>query len=159
MTDKHDRFWEILDDMRVCMITTEDDGLLRSRPMAPHIDKDARTISFITDRDSAKVHELRSDRELNLSFADNKDMVFASVSGKGFVNYDKEKLREMWGPYAEAFFGDDPDKADAAIITVQPSQAEYWDSDKGKIASAIELTKSYFGDEKPDLGENKKLNL
>ncbi|MFP7569986.1 pyridoxamine 5'-phosphate oxidase family protein [Marivita sp. S2033] len=159
MTDKNERFWEILDDMRVCMVTTEDDGSLRSRPMAPNVDAKARTISFITDRDSAKVHELRSDRDLNLSFADPDNNVYASVSGRGLVSYDKEKLREMWGPYAKAFFGDDPDSADAAVITVNPSQAEYWDSDKGKIASAIELTRAYFGDSAPDLGENKKLDL
>lgn len=54
MTDAHSRFWEILDGMRVCMVTTEDAGALRARPMAPVVDTDKRTIHFVTDSRSAK---------------------------------------------------------------------------------------------------------
>jgi len=159
MTNDHKRLWDILDDMQVCMVTTEDGGVLRSRPMAPFIDEDARTIHFITDSDSAKIYELAQDNDIALSFADTDKMVFASVSGKGVVSRDRALIRKLWGPYCEVFFDGGPETADVAVIEVKPSQAEYWDNDKNKLAMAVEMTRAYFTDGGPDLGSNAKLKL
>ncbi|WP_411889072.1 pyridoxamine 5'-phosphate oxidase family protein [Yoonia sp. SDW83-1] len=159
MTDKTQRFWDILESMRVCMVTTQDGEVMRSRPMAPYISKLDRTIQFVTDSESAKIYELRQDQDIALSFVDADSMVFVSVSGKGRVNRDRARIREMWGPYCQVFFGDDPDSADVAIIEVNATQAEYWDNDKGKLSTAIEMTRAYFSDDGPNLGENEKLNL
>ncbi len=65
--------------------------------------------------------------------------------------------RTSGGPYCEAFFPDGPDSV--VVITVTASQAEYWDNDKGSLSIAFEVTKAYFGDHGPDLGENAKLDL
>lgn len=159
MTDQTERFWDILEGMSVCMVTTQDGDVMRSRPMAPYISKLDRTIAFITDGDSAKIYELRADQDISLSFADTDKMLFASVSGKGRISRDRDRIREMWGPYCEVFFGDDPDTADVAIITVEATQAEYWDNDKGRLAMAVEMTRAYFSDDGPNLGENAKLDL
>ncbi|SOE18998.1 general stress protein 26 [Hoeflea halophila] len=159
MTDKHEheRFWEIIAGMRACMVTTSDGGLIRARPMAPFVDKDARVIQFVTDDDSAKIDEMLLDRELCLSFADTKAMLFASVSGRAEISEDKRLIDKLWGPYCEAFFPDGPDSV--SVITVNASRAEYWDNDKGVLKMAYEVTKAYFTDEGPNLGENAKLEL
>lgn len=159
MTSEHNRFWEILAGMQVCMVTTEDGGVLRSRPMAPFIDKDARTIQFVTDSDSAKIYELAEDNDIALSFADTGKMLFASVSGKGKVSRDRNLIRKLWGPYCDVFFGGGAENADVAVINVAPSQAEYWDNDKNKVAMAVEMTRAYFSEDGPNLGENAKLDL
>jgi len=159
MTNQHTRFWDILDDMTVCMVTTEDGGVLRSRPMAPFIDTQNRSIQFVTDSDSAKIYELNQDADIALSFVDSEKMLFASVSGKGIVSRDRDLIRKLWGPYCDVFFDGGAENADVAVITVHPSQAEYWDNDKGKIAMAVEMTRAYFTDGGPDLGENAKLDL
>lgn len=159
MTDKHTRFWEILGNMRVCMVTNEDKGTLRARPMAPYVDANTRTIHFVTDSDSAKVYELQADGDIALSFADTENMVFASVSGKGIVSRDRDLIRKLWGPYCDVFFDGGPENADVAVIKVAPSQAEYWDNDKGNIATAVEMTRAYFSEGGPKLGENAKLDL
>ena len=159
MTDQTERFWDILEGMQVCMVTTQDGGVMRSRPMAPYISRLERTIRFVTDNDSAKICELQQDRDIALSFADTDRMLFASVSGTASVSRDRARIREMWGPYCEVFFGSDPDTADVAIIDVAATQAEYWDNDKGKLALAFEMTRAYFLDDGPNLGENAKLNL
>lgn len=159
MTDEHSRFWEILDSMPACMVTTEDDGKLRSRPMAPFIDTEKRTIHFVTDAESAKIHELNADNDIALNFADTAKMVFASVSGKGVVSHNRALIHKLWGPYCDVFFDGGPANADVAVIEVKPTQAEYWDNDKGNIAMAVEMTRAYFSDGGPDLGENAKLSL
>ncbi len=159
MTDEHKRFWEILSGMQVCMVTTEDNGVLRSRPMAPFVSELDRTIHFVTDNDSSKIYELNADADIALSFADSSKMLFASVSGKGVVSRDRKLIRELWGPYCDVFFGGGPDTADVAVIRVIPSQAEYWDNDKNRVAMALEVTRAYFSDEGPNLGKNAKLDL
>ena len=159
MTTTHNRFWEILGNMQACMVTTQDAGTLRARPMAPFINADNHTIHFITDSSSAKIYELDADDDIALSFADTDKMLFASVSGRAIVSRDRQLIRRLWGPYCDIFFEGGPDHADVAVIQVHPTQAEYWDNDKGKVATAVELTKAYFSDSGPDLGENAKLNF
>ena len=159
MSDEHKRFWEILAGSRACMVTTVDNDVLRSRPMAPFIDEDARTIHFVTDSESAKIYELHADSDIALSFSDPGDMVFASVSGKGIVSRDRNLIKKLWGPYCDVFFDGGAENADVAVIKISPSQAEYWDNDKGKIATAVEMARAYFSDGGPDLGENEKLGL
>ena len=71
MSDQHERFWEILSGMQVCMVTTEDEGVLRSRPMAPFVSALDKTIQFVTDSGSAKIFELNKDADIALSFVDS----------------------------------------------------------------------------------------
>ena len=157
MTQEHEVFWNIIADMPACMLVTTDDSVLRARPLAPFIEKESKTIQFVTDDDSAKVEELLKHRELCLTFADIKKMQFASVSGYARITEDRSLIDKLWGPYCEAFFPDGRDSV--AVITVKASQAEYWDNDKAKIVIGYEIAKSYFGSEGPDLGENAKLDL
>ena len=157
MTQEHDHFWEIIADIPICMVTTTDDTSLRARPMAAFIDTDARIIQFVTDDDSAKISEILLDRAIGLAFADPKRMRFASVSGRAKLSDDKSLIEKLWGPYCEVFFPDGPDSV--SVITLEASRAEYWDNDQGKLAMAVEVTKAYFSEHGPRLGENAKLEL
>lgn len=157
MTNQHEHFWDIVADVPVCMVTTSDDGYIRARPMAPFIDKDARVIQLVTDDDSAKIEEMILDRDLCLSFADTKAMQFASVSGRAEISENRDLINSLWGPYCEAFFPDGPDSV--SVITLNASRAEYWDNDIAGLKMAYEITKAYFTDQGPDLGENAKLEL
>lgn len=157
MTQEHDQFWDIIADIPACMVTTKDGALIRARPMAPFIDKEARAIQFVTDDDSAKVDEMLADRELCLSFADTKGMRFASVSGRAAITEDRTLIDKLWGPYCDVFFPGGPESV--VVVTVNASRAEYWDNDKGSLHMALEVTKAYFGDHGPDLGDNAKLQL
>lgn len=159
MTTDTERFWEIVKDTSICMVTTRDGDVLRSRPMAAYINTQDKTIQFMTDGDSAKLFEIGQNKEMALSFANQENMVFASVSAIGTVSRDKALIAELWGPYAKVFFGAGPEDADVAIIKATPTQAEFWDNSKGTIAIAAELTRAFFSDDGPDLGENTKLEM
>lgn len=157
MTQEHDHFWDIIADIPVCMVTTYDDGYIRARPMAPFIDKDARLIQFVTDDGSEKIEELLLNSDLCLSFSDTKLKRFASVSGRARLSEDKALIKKLWGPYCEVFFPGGPESV--SVITVDATRAEYWDDDKGNLRMAYEVTKAYFTDQGPDLGDNAKLDL
>ncbi len=157
-SDKND-FWDTISDTSVCMVTTNDDGLLRSRPMAPYIDASAKTIHFVTDSDSAKTFEIAADQDIGLSFMDGGKMVYVSVSAKGTVSRDPKLIKQLWGPYCKVFFGDGPEGADVAVIRAEPVQAEIWDNSGSKLAIAAEMTRAYFSEDGPDLGDNTKINF
>ncbi|MGB5864876.1 MAG: pyridoxamine 5'-phosphate oxidase family protein [Sulfitobacter sp.] len=157
MTNEHDQFWDIIAGIPACMVTTEDGAYIRARPMAPFVDKKARTIQFVTDEDSAKIEEMLLDRSICLSFADTKAMQFASVSGTAHISDNEAVIEKLWGSYCDVFFPGGRDSV--SVITLDASRAEYWDNDKNKLLLAKEITKAYFGDHGPDLGENAKLEL
>ncbi|MEL7211331.1 MAG: pyridoxamine 5'-phosphate oxidase family protein [Pseudomonadota bacterium] len=159
MTSDKETFWNTLSDMTVCMVTTQDDGVLRSRPMAPYVDTKKKTIHFITGSDSAKIFEIAEDQDIALNFANDSKMIYVSVSAKGKVSRDKALIKELWGPYCKVFFGDDPDTADVAVIEARPVQAEIWDNSGSKLAIAAEMTRAFFSDDGPDLGDNTKIDF
>jgi general stress protein 26 len=159
MKNEHEKFWSLIDDINVCMVTTNDNGTLRSRPMAPYVDSEHKTIRFITDRSSAKVEELHHDKDIALSFADADDYRFASVSGLGQVSTNRDVIKDLWGPQCDIWFEGDADTADVAVITVKPEQAEIWDSESGKVKTAFEIAKAYFTDDVPQLNGNSKIAM
>ena len=57
------------------------------------------------------------------------------------------------------FFDGEPEDVNVAVNKIDPSQAEYWDNDKGSVAMAVGMTRAYFTDGGPDLGQNTKVDL
>lgn len=159
MTDKQEEFWDLIKDQSICMVVTEDDGNLRSRPMAARVDREGKMIRFLTRRTDAKVEELHHDRDVNISYADPDDQIYASVSGRAQVTTDRALIKELWDPFCDVWFQGSADDADVAVIEVKPVMAEYWKNDSGMIGTAYEFAKAYFSDTEPDIGENKKLHL
>ena len=118
--------WRILRQFPVCMLTTHDRGVLRSRPMAPAIDEDRQELLFLTRASSHTADEIGRHTEVNLSFADPEQDLFISVSGDGRLALEPDKARRLWNRYAEAFLPEGPDSPDVAVLHVAPTEAEYW---------------------------------
>jgi general stress protein 26 len=159
MANDQQQLWDMIKDFHVCMATTHDGATLRSRPMAPRVDKEEGVIRFLTKADSAKVGEVNADHDINLAFSAPKDMDFVSVSGTATISTDRRLIKELWNSYADAWFDGGPESADVAVVTVRPSQAELWDGESSKLKTLWEIAKAKATDRKPDLGENKKVLL
>ena len=77
MTQKADRadaiktLGALIKDIKFAMLTTvEDDGSLRSRPMATQQAEFDGDLWFFTGASSAKVGEVQRDRQVNVSYVD-----------------------------------------------------------------------------------------
>ena len=151
--------WGILKDFKTCMMVTDDDGIIRARPMAPTVDESAGQIHFLTKRGSQKVEELHHEQDVCLTFSDVDDMCFASVSGRGTASTSRELIDELWSPLAGMWFEGDKDTADVVVISITPEQAEFWKNEDGKIKTAWEFGKGYLTGETPDIGTNEKVEL
>lgn len=147
--------------IRFAMMTTMDeDGSLRSRPMATQESKEEGVLWFFTGYESAKSFEiLKNDAHVNLSYADPDNNVYVSVSGRANILKDQAKIDELWTPFMKAWFPEGKDDKNIGLIKVTIDKAEYWDSPSSTMVNLYGMAKAALTGERPDMGENKKINL
>ncbi len=159
MTQSREALWDKIKDIRIAMmVTDEGDEVLRSRPMytqQPEFDGD---IWFFTRDDSAKTDEVAKDKQVNLSYASEKNNLYVSVSGTAQVVHDRAKAEELWSPALKAWFPDGLNDPHLALLRVRATQAEYWDAPNG-VAQLFEMARAVVQNDTAQPGENKKLEL
>lgn len=154
-----EELYDMIDDVGTAMLVTEDDNAIRSRPMKGKLYRDDAEIWFLTESMSGKVSEIHHERSTNLTYACPEKETYISVSGKSSVNRDQDKIDDLWGPWASAWFGCEKDDPKVAAIRFKPDLAEYWTSPDSKMVQAWELAKAYLNNEKPDIGSHKTVNM
>ena len=158
MTDDTAKFWTMIDDIRVAMLTTETSNGLESRPMSAYVDKAANAIWFITRLDSSKTDEIKDDAHVNLAFADAKANSYVSVTGTARVVRDPAKTKELWNPFAEAWLPEGPEAPTVGLIHVTPEHATLWDS-PGKLATLIRVAAANITQSPPKTDQVKHVTL
>lgn len=150
-------FVDLVKDERTCMFTSIDaDGTIISRPMAVQkVDEDG-TLWFMSFADAPKIAQLTAHHEVNVSFASGSTWV--SASGTAEIVDDVAKKKELWNPFAEAWFEREPESPEVALLRVRVSGGEFWDS-PSKPARLFGVAKAVVTKQRPDDGENAKLDL
>ena len=142
----------IMKDTRIATLTYQDaEGRLVSMPMGTQDFEEPGTVWFITQRSSEKIAAITARPEVNVAYAADKGWV--SLSGTARLDEDTAKLKELWDASAGIFMSGGPDDPDNALLRVDGSTAEYWES-PGKVATAVTLAKGLLTDGEPDLGDN-----
>ena len=156
-----EKFRELIKDIDVAMLVTEtEDGCLRSRPMVTQATDFDGDLWFFTDQQSAKVFEIQGARHVNVSYADPRSQKFISVSGTAELSHDRQKIKELWNPFAKVWFPEGPDDARLALLRVRPTVAEYWDSASGMAVTIAGMVKAVTTGESPkNVGDHEKLSL
>lgn len=151
---------ELIKDIEYGMLTTLDDGSLRSRPMATmgQMDADA-TLWFFTDASSHKAVEVEQQHQVNVSFAAPDKQRYVSLSGTAHIVRDREKMQELWQPALKAWFPKGLDEPNIALVKVRVEQAEYWDAPAGWVAKTIGFVQAVTTGERAKTSENAKINL
>lgn len=155
-----EKLWGMIKGVRIAMMTTLDEnGILRSRPMAtlPHAGFDDGTLWFFTRADSPKVHELQEHWRVNLSYADPGDQNYVSVSGIAQLVRDQDKIRFLWRDIMSTWFPNGPDDPEVALLKVTVDQAEYWDSPSSAMVYAYGYVKAKITGEAPSPGDHAKI--
>lgn len=162
MTDERypeEKLWDMIEDIRVAMLTTARGDRLESRPMHAYVDRDARCLWFLTELGSEKTQEIGDGENVNLAFVDKDDNSYISMSGQGRVVRDVEKQKQLWSPLAEAWMPQGPESPDVGLIRVDPIDATYWDSPSSKLAMLWEVAKANVSQSPPDNSEVRKVSL
>ena len=149
-----------LKGIRIAMMTTvEQDGSLRSRPMATQDMEFDGDLWFFTKASTPKVDDVQHDQQVNLGYAKPDDNLFVSVSGTAQLVRDRQKMDELWKPFLKAWFPNGKDDPDLALLKVTVASAEYWDAPSGVMGNLYVVAKGLATGGKDSGGENEKLNL
>ena len=152
---------EKVKDIKIAMFTTqEQDGTLRSRPMGTQDITQQGILYFFTRASSAKVNEVQTQQQVNVSYAKPNDQLYVSVSGTATLLRDRSKMQELWNPIFKAWFPDGLEDPDLALLQVEVDSAEYWDSPSSKVVQLVGFAKAVITGKSADgLGENVKLDI
>ncbi len=163
MTSTHDereKIWALIKDARVAMLTSEDDGRLRSRPMvASQKHFDDGCLWFFTRADSPKADQVKREHQVNAAYASAPDNSFVSLSGEASLVFDRGDIDAHWNDMLKAWFPDGKSDPNLALLKVDVHQAEYWDAPGSRMVVAFDYLKARITGKPPQLGENKKVDL
>jgi general stress protein 26 len=144
--------WKAVRDIRVAMLTVEEDGQLVSRPMSSLAREEDGKIYFVSRLDT-KVQEIGRSEQVNLAYSDPHNNLYVSLSGTAQTSQDREKLRELWSMWVEAWLPEGPDGPDVVLITVSPEEAKIWDATSSRLVYAGKVLKAVATQRPPDGGD------
>lgn len=151
---------ELIKDIDMAMLTTVDeDGSLRSRPMATHQVEFDGTLWFFTYDNTAKVEEIQHEREVNVSYMSASNNTYVSMTGTAIIVKDYEKMKELWNPIYKAWFTEGLDDPHLALMKIDVDRAEYWQPDtNNRFVEMVHILKAAVTGEHHE-GINEKINL
>ena len=141
MTDDTTKLWDMMEHIRVAMLTTRAGDMLESRPMSAYVDRAEQLVWFITRIDSEKTHEIGAGDPVNLAFADTAGNSFVSVSATAEVVREVANQKAMWNAFAEAWMPVGPEAPTTGLIKVTPLHATLWDA-PGKLAQLFNVARA-----------------
>ena len=147
---------QLIEHMHFAMFTTtNENGELISRPMAPLEMASDGSIWFFSDVQSSKVNQLQ---RLNLAFTDADRGTYVSICGHGEVHTDQARIKRLWTPAAKPWFPDGPESPNLCLIKVVPELAEFWDAPHSKMVRMFAMAASVLPGKPIGMGEHDVLD-
>lgn len=138
-----DKMKTLAEDIRICMFCTETPKLpFGTRPMGTQEVDEHGNFWFFSGRGSHKNEEIKQDDTVQLIYADAGKSEFMSVTGTADVYNDRGKIDELWNGMMKAWFEEGKNDPELTLLRVRPTEAYYWDTKDGKIASMIKIALS-----------------
>lgn len=151
------KLWSMMRDVQFAMLTTDDGGTLRARPMVASQQWFEGTLWFFTRFSSHKVQEVETDHRVGVTYADPSKQNFVSLSGIAKVVRDKAEIIAHWSEPLRTWFPKGTDDPDIALLRVDVHSGEYWDAPSSTMVHAYGYLKATLVGEPPDPGENEKV--
>lgn len=155
--DHVERIWELAKRIGIAMFVTWDGKEQRARPLAATVKKEEGAIYFLIDINGEKDDQIAEFPHVSVSFADHKASKYVALSGKAELSNDRARIKELWTPFAKAWW-DSPEDPAIRVIKVTPRDAELWDS-PGRIVTTISMLAAAVTGRAPKIGENAKVVL
>jgi general stress protein 26 len=149
----------LIENIKVAMLTSEDAGQLRSRPMVAAQKGFAGELVFFTRASAPKVGEVQSHASVNVSYADADRQNYVSLSGKAAILHDPELVRAHWSEAMRTWFPKGKDDPEIAILKVSVEEAEYWDAPSAAMVYLYGYAKALTTGRSPHPGEHEKVRL
>ena len=128
---------QMIKGIEFAMLTTvEEDGSLRSRPMATLKGEFNGDLYFFTKASAPKVDAVERDRHVCVTYAAPERQRYVSMSGLARLVRDRRMIEEFWFPELKAWFPGGLEDPEIALLWISITQAEYWE---GPFGSSLYL--------------------
>ncbi len=153
------KLWSMMKDTQFAMLTTDDTGTLRARPMAASQSGFDGTLWFFTRASSHKVAEVGVEQHVGVTYAEPAKQNYVSLSGTAALVTDKPSIKEHWSEAIRTWFPKGIDDPDITLLKVTITAAEYWDAPNSAMVNAFGYVKAVLTGASPHPGENKKVTF
>ena len=153
------KLWSMMKEIEIAMLTTEDDGYLRARPMAASQSEFDGTLWFFTRASSHKVDEVNAEHRVGVTFANVSKQDYVSFSGQASLVTDRASIDKHWMESLRTWFPNGKDDPDIGLLKVAVEAAEYWDAPNSTMLHAYGYVKAVVTGKSPDPGGNEKVNF
>jgi len=151
--DAIDKLKELIKSESICFFCTQlSEQPIATRPMSTQEVDDNGNIWFLSSIKSNKNAEIGQNDVVQLFYANPSNYEFLSVFGNASIHTEREKIYEMWTPFAKAWFKDGKEDADISLIKVVPQSAYYWDTKNNKMITMIQMLAAMVTGSAPDDG-------
>ena len=154
-----EKVWSMIRDTRVAMLTSEDNGSLRSRPMVAAQTEFDGHLWFFTRAGSRKVAEVEQEEHVCVSYADPKQENYVSLSGTAHLVRDRAAIDQHWGESVRVWFPKGKDDPEIAMLRVDVDHGEYWDAPSSAMLHLYGYVKARMTGEAPHPGGHAQVNL
>jgi len=156
--DELEQIQTLIKGAKIGVLTTlTEDGRLVSRPLATVEAEFDGDVWFFTYDDAEKVHQIRHDSHVNVSYESGKG--YLSLSGRAELVKDRAKIDEFWNVGAQAWFENGKDDPNIALLKVHAESAEFWSSTDPKPVALLKYVKAAATGGQPSVGENHSVDL
>jgi general stress protein 26 len=157
----NERIWELIEKIGVCMLTTQAADRLHARPVearASSADKAAGQIYVVIDVRSTKADEIAARPAVVLTFVDQRENAYLSITGRAQVLRDVARTRQLWRKTDELWWSgyDDPN---VCLLRIDAMTAELWDGPASNALFVWEFLKATVSGAEPELGQNRKVTV
>jgi general stress protein 26 len=161
MATELDKFYELVDDIEIAMMTTRrHDGHLESRAMASQKRAAGADLWFVSREGTAKLRDIESDPHVNLAYYKDRTREWISVSGIARTTRDREKIHELYAPDWKIWFSDEGDPRHGTaddprmvLIGVEIHAAVFLEVDKPQPVVLFEMVKGWLTGNEPEVGK------
>ena len=110
---------------------------ISARPMTVQKVDEAGNILFLSASDSETDKDISADPFVQLFFQGSKYSDYLNVYGIASLSADKALIKELWSPLFKTWFTEGEDDPRISVITVEPTEAYYWDNKHGNAVAFI----------------------
>jgi len=159
--EKRETLKELVKAARIGMLTTMTvDGRHVSRPMGLQEVEFDGDLWFFTYSDADLVAQIKVNPQVNVSFSDDKQHSWTSVSGTAVQVDDRAKAEQLWNPMLKAWFPEGLETPTLTLVMVKAETAEYWEAaHSSKVVTLLGAVKAAVTGKTPDAGENETVVL
>ena len=155
------RVRDLIERMPIGMLITLDGNEQpRSRPLQTLELDEHGCLWFFVGADSPKVDEMsRQHDRVGVSYSDSAKQDYLSISGRGRLSRDRNRMKQLWSPWVKIWFPKGVDDPDLALLAIEIDRAEYWDAPGSAVKRLYGLAKARATGDTDALGEHGKIGV